>query len=112
MTPIRRLKNAYLHLGLHTAAPGTLARNTHDAIYSLVRGKSYRALRRGSSENAPIAFEIHGGVGDYLVVARYIRDFMVFAGNLTFDVYSGNPEVVQWIFGSFAQFGSARQPDP
>src|ERR1035438_42823 len=34
-----------------------------------------------------IGLRVSGGLGDYLVIARFLRDLRSFAGNFTFDIY-------------------------
>jgi hypothetical protein len=47
-----------------------------------------------------IGFKVTGGLGDYLVIARFIRDLSAHVGGFDFDVYTTRPGPAQWIFGA------------
>jgi hypothetical protein len=51
-----------------------------------------------------IGLRILGGIGDYIVIARFVRDVCAFAGPAVFDIYSNKPGLVSWIFGSVPGF--------
>ena len=64
-----------------------------------------RALNKRISFNNPvIGVRILGGIGDYIVIARFMRDLCLFAGPAEFDIYSNKPAIVNWIFGSVPGF--------
>lgn len=47
-----------------------------------------------------IAIKLTGGLGDYVVAARYLRDLAACVEPFRFDVYCANPDMGRWIFGS------------
>ena len=71
-----------------------------------------RANVSGARAAAPayqpyLAFIITGGVGDYIVIARFIRDLAAQIGDLQFDVFSPNPKLAAWTFAKTTGFRSA-----
>jgi glycosyltransferase involved in cell wall biosynthesis len=61
--------------------------------------RSFIAIERGKAGNQPyLAFRIHGGIGDYIVTARFIRDFLDHIGGADFDLYCIHEEHARWIF--------------
>lgn len=47
-----------------------------------------------------VAVKAIGGLGDYLVMARYLRDLEIETGPIAFDVYANNVSIAQWVFSS------------
>lgn len=47
-----------------------------------------------------IAVLVTGGLGDYIVVARFMRDLTVAVEDFRFDLYCPNPEMGRWAFAS------------
>lgn len=47
-----------------------------------------------------IALKIGGGLGDYLVMARYLRDLEASSGPFIFDIYANNAAIAQWVFSN------------
>jgi hypothetical protein len=65
-------------------------------------------VRTGSASPHPyIAFALTGGLGDYIVIARFVRDLAVHAGGIHFDIFSPSPTVAAWAFGKIAGFHAA-----
>ncbi len=59
------------------------------------------AQRRAHDESLScplLAFKVTGGVGDYIVVARFLRDLKRSCENFVFDVYASVPVNALWIF--------------
>ncbi|MGP0082774.1 MAG: glycosyltransferase family 9 protein [Steroidobacteraceae bacterium] len=54
-----------------------------------------------------LAVKITGGLGDYVVAARYLRDLADQVEPFSFDLYSGNPDIAAWIFESVPGFGNS-----
>jgi len=67
------------------------------------------ASQRGGEANGPprIAVAITGGVGDFLVAARFLRDLIAAAGPLRFDVFSSRPGIAAWTLGGLPGFAGA-----
>lgn len=47
-----------------------------------------------------IGVKVSGGLGDYVVIARFLRDLRTACGDLAFDVYATQPDQAEWIFRS------------
>ncbi|GAN75902.1 glycosyltransferase family 9 protein [Acidisphaera rubrifaciens] len=54
-----------------------------------------------------LAFRLTGGLGDVLVIARFMRDLHATCGPFMFDVFAPRPEIVTWAFVSVDGFGRA-----
>lgn len=54
-----------------------------------------------------LAIRVTGGIGDRLVVARFMRDLAAYASDLRFDVYALGPDVTRWAFGGVPGFREA-----
>ncbi len=54
-----------------------------------------------------VAFAISGGLGDNLVIARFIRDLCIYVGEIEFDVYSPTQGLTAWAFTNVPGFRSA-----
>ncbi|WP_298264159.1 glycosyltransferase family 9 protein [Acidocella sp.] len=54
-----------------------------------------------------IALAVSGGIGDLLVVARFMRDVAATAGPLRFDVFAKRPGITAWLFQNVDGFGCA-----
>ena len=65
-----------------------------------------RMAAKASTDTATphLAVKITGGLGDYVVAARYLRDLADQVEPFTFDLYSGNPDIAGWIFESVPGF--------
>ena len=60
------------------------------------RGRSGRSGATGSDGEARVALMVAGGVGDLLVIGRFLRDLQQFAGPFRFDVYCPQPQLIAW----------------
>ena len=56
----------------------------------------WREAERG--EAADCAFLLSGGLGDKIVAARYVRDFIEHCGPITFDTYGAKPGATEFAF--------------
>jgi ADP-heptose:LPS heptosyltransferase len=64
--------------------------------------------RRAEPDGPPrIAIAVTGGIGDFLVIARFLRDLERQVGALRFDIYCPRPELAQWACGRIPGFGQA-----
>ncbi len=73
------------------------------ALFTLARVFVIRRLRHGNLRPAPvpaIGIRILGGVGDYVVIARFLRDLAATIGPSQFDLYSNKPKLAAWVFAS------------
>jgi hypothetical protein len=52
------------------------------------------------------AFLIDGGLGDYILAARFIRDVTAEIGSSRFDVFCEKPKIGSWIFKNIAGYGA------
>jgi Glycosyltransferase family 9 (heptosyltransferase) len=60
---------------------------------------------------APIAaLLVSGGIGDYIIIARFMRDLVNSCNGLEFYVFASLPTAARWIFGAVPGFRSAH-PD-
>jgi len=78
------------------------------AIFFFGRRFVARRLRRSNGvagQAVPvIGVRILGGVGDYIVIARFLRDLSAFIGPATFDIYSNKRDLAAWIFSCLPGF--------
>ena len=78
-----------------------LARYT---LFTLARLFVIKRARRDnlcSMSSVPIiGIRILGGAGDYIVIARFLRDLAEAIGPSRFDLYSNKPKLATWIFAS------------
>ena len=78
-----------------------LARYT---LFTLVRLFVLKRVRHGNlrcTSSVPvIGIRILGGLGDYIVIARFLRDLAAAIGPSQFDLYSNKPKLAAWIFAS------------
>ncbi len=59
------------------------------------------AARTGVASDTPfLGIRVSGGVGDYLTIARFVRDLSHAAEEFAFDVYCTDPVRARWIFGA------------
>jgi len=54
-----------------------------------------------------VCIAISGGIGDFLVIARFMRDFLGRAEAPQFDVYSPSPGLASWAFSKVPGFRSS-----
>ena len=80
-----------------------------------LRKRIKKALRRRAEQQnfaertkdippATFSIAITGGMGDFIVVARFWRDFLFKVGGGSFDVFSPSPIMSEWIFRSVPGF--------
>ena len=63
------------------------------------------ALREGAERQRPlIAIRISGGIGDYVVIARFLRDMAAHTEEFRFDIFAPNQSAADWVFGALPQF--------
>lgn len=60
-----------------------------------------------TSDEPYLAFVLTGGLGDYVVIARFIRDLAADVGQIKFDVFSPNPVLANWAFSRIPGFNCA-----
>jgi hypothetical protein len=70
----------------------------------LIASRLRRANAAGNAALPVIGLRILGGIGDYIVIARFVRDLVDCAGPLAFDVYSNKPALAKWVFASVNGF--------
>jgi hypothetical protein len=71
------------------------------------RAKAVMALAQELAIGEPsVAIAISGGIGDFLVIARFIRDFLSNAQAPQFDVFCPNPALASWAFSEVPGFRS------
>jgi Glycosyltransferase family 9 (heptosyltransferase) len=54
-----------------------------------------------------LAIAISGGLGDTLVIARFVRDIAIHVGEIRFDVFSPTPKHAAWVFRYVPGFRTA-----
>jgi hypothetical protein len=76
--------------------------------FALVRLLVARRVRRENARLAPeravVGIRILGGIGDYIVIARFLNDLCATIEPSVLDIYSNKPKVAAWIFGSLQGF--------
>jgi hypothetical protein len=76
--------------------------------FTMTRSVVTRRLRESNACRGPsvpvIGLRIFGGIGDYIVIARFVRDLCAFVGPTVVDIYSNKPELVSWIFAATPGF--------
>lgn len=121
-----RVKRLYRKSCSLYASGGGLSRvASYNARYALVKfpmlagaiGARMAApwVRRRIAETASTAptLCVHSpgaGIGDQIVVARFLRDLDAAAGPIVFDVATADPGRTQWVFGSVRGFRRCRSP--
>jgi hypothetical protein len=59
---------------------------------------------RARSGRPYVAVAVTGGVGDHVVIARFLRDLCAAVGDIGFDVFSPTPEQAAWVFAAVPGF--------
>jgi hypothetical protein len=54
-----------------------------------------------------LGIQISGGIGDYVVIARFLRDLATAVETFCFDVYAPDPKLAEWALASVPGFRSA-----
>ena len=74
------------------------------SLFTLARLFVIKRLRDGHRHATPsvptLGIRVLGGVGDYIVIARFLRDLAATIGQSQFDLYSNKPKLASWIFAS------------
>lgn len=77
-------------------------------VWAARRTVAVRANIANSRTNAPnalhLAFAISGGLGDTLVIARFLRDLSAHIGGMQFDVFAANPSQAAWALKDVSGF--------
>jgi hypothetical protein len=67
-----------------------------------------RQSRQAAPAGSPhIAVAVTGGVGDFLVIARFLRDLAAQDGGAQFDLYCPRPAIAQWACAGVPGFNAA-----
>lgn len=74
---------------------------------AVVRAAIAQARSGTGAQDLYLAFAVTGGLGDFLVIARFVRDLVAAVGDIRFDVFSPTPKAAAWAFGKVAGFGRA-----
>jgi hypothetical protein len=80
----------------------------HMRAYTQLSEVQNEIARREDLGGACLAVHLIGGVGDYLMAARFLLDLTKQVEPFSFDVFCGNQKTVAWIFGSVPGFQSSR----
>jgi hypothetical protein len=76
--------------------------------FTFVRLFIVNRLRRRNNQVGPgtptVGIRILGGVGDYIVLARYLRDLSASVEPIVFDIYCNRPNHASWIFAAVPGF--------
>lgn len=54
-----------------------------------------------------IAFRVDGGLGDYIIAARFIRDFSKNFPEFEFDIFCKNTRIAAWVFSQNPRYRNA-----
>ena len=54
-----------------------------------------------------VAINVSGGLGDLIVIARFIRDLSAEVEPFAFDIFAPSPELARWVFRSVPGFADA-----
>ena len=65
---------------------------------------SIRNSVNSETDRTTIALLVSGGIGDYLVVARFLRDLAAEIEPARFDIFCSNPAVGDWVFAAVPGF--------
>jgi hypothetical protein len=115
---LRLFQEVHEQTGSLTAAAGYISRFTVMKLPILAR--QLRSIRRRSgivqelaaAREGPeadvlrVGIRVSGGLGDFLVIARFLRDLAQFTGGFTFDIYSTEPNRARWVFGAVDGFNA------
>lgn len=78
----------------------------HTFLLSYRQQRKQRRMKAHAQDKAVLAIRVAGGVGDLLVIARFIRDLQTEAGPFIFDIFCAHPKIAQWIFTNVPGFES------
>ena len=68
--------------------------------YRATGGRITTFRNRPDNQRPYLALKVTGGLGDCLVIARFLRDLAAQAGGFDFDIYTTQPSQAKWAFGS------------
>ncbi|CAH2603336.1 Glycosyltransferase family 9 protein [Rhodovastum atsumiense] len=94
----RQLRRKGPMLGRHLLGAGRLR---------LVRARIGRQRAGFPPSRIHCAVAVTGGLGDCLVIARFLRDLAASCGDIAFDVFSPTPELAGWAFAAVPGFNQA-----
>jgi len=78
-----------------------LVRQPAGAVQRAAITEKVRRARKGDHAGIPLlAVKITGGLGDALVIARFMRDLVQQCGPLRFDVFALHPQQTNWVFSA------------
>jgi hypothetical protein len=85
----------------------TLAKRLH--LYKgLIVAQSWRRSRpRVPGSALSMMVVVSGGLGDLIVIGRFLRDLAAYAEPFTFDVFAATPDLARWVFAEIPGFGDA-----
>ena len=71
----------------------------------LAEARRLEAIR--SDGRLAIAITVSGGLGDLIVIARWMRDLATSVEPFSFDVFASSPSLAGWVFSAVPGFGRA-----
>lgn len=70
--------------------------------------RKLRCINQRQTLGVPaLGVRVLGGVGDYIIIARFLRDLCAAIEPATFDIYSNRPKLAAWIFAAMPGFRSS-----
>jgi hypothetical protein len=84
------------------------ARQARHSLQSSAVLREIETTRDQSPETPLLGIRVSGGLGDYLVIARFLRDLAQVTGPFRFDIYSSGQAQAQWVFGGLDGFRTWR----
>jgi ADP-heptose:LPS heptosyltransferase len=86
-----------------------LAVQTSQHLAAPRREAALAAIANDLGEGEPsIGIRVSGGIGDYVVIARFMRDLLAHSKEPRLDVYCSDPANASWVFASVPGFRSAQ----
>jgi hypothetical protein len=107
----RRTRGIYYGTGSVSAAAQyagvTLVKRLH--LYrGLILTRPWRRSRpRPPGSALSVMVVVSGGLGDLIVIGRFLRDLAASAEPFTFDVFAATPDLARWVFADVPGFGDA-----
>lgn len=68
-------------------------------VYAKKVALQVSTLNAAETDEVVAAIGIGGGIGDYAVIARFMRDLVSHTEGFKFDIYAGVPDLARWLFG-------------
>ena len=88
---------------------GMLAGQSTQYVMAPRRASTLAAVGDELAHGEPaVAMRVSGGIGDYIVIARFLRDFLAHARSAQFDVYCSHPAKAAWVFAAVPGFRSTQ----